>query len=390
MSVWVHRIPQQVTITLGCTGHLGEAHHVDATSATNVWIAVGNPAGTPGSQLANDVNLYQWTGTAYVPHHYHWSGSGHVGAHGLLVFGTADVWLWNGQSIAHWNGTVWTDVYLPPTPGNGVLAGNATNDIWFTSQASDLLDGHVLTAHWNGSSWLITDPIALGFTHYKAGSGSSTSVDGFNNRAGPLGFVTTTGAFYALMNNTVTGVDYRTARPTGGSPHSTQTFSLDGFIETFWKQSNTVGWALGSRIRHELDGYSVPSIWTGAIGSGWGEIASPPYYDGITPDPTLYGIHMYGIGGTGTNDYTICGEFTNGTYTLVIDRYLSGTWIHYDIAGFSGGGSGVHGLFSVKALAGNDVWVVGAYYCLADNKTHTLVEHWNGTVWTERAIPLTI
>jgi hypothetical protein len=44
-------------------------------------------------------------------------------------------------------------------------------------------------------------------------------------------------------------------------------------------------------------------------------------------------------------------------------------------------------LASVAALSSGNVWAAGSYYDLAASQTRTLIEHWNGSSWTQLPTP---
>jgi hypothetical protein len=74
----------------------------------------------------------------------------------LVVVGNDDVWAVGRLSLAHWNGTTWTEVEPAMTTYrqefNDAWA-SGPNDVWTTSWGSNAPDN---LQHWNGTAWTTT------------------------------------------------------------------------------------------------------------------------------------------------------------------------------------------------------------------------------------------
>jgi hypothetical protein len=59
----------------------------------------------------------------------------------------------------HFNGSLWTEVSVPPPPGSGrsnfnAVHGLSANDVWAVGTWGVAVgDYHFLAMHWNGSTW---------------------------------------------------------------------------------------------------------------------------------------------------------------------------------------------------------------------------------------------
>lgn len=256
--------------------------------------------------------------------------------------------------IEHWNGKNWTVVPSPNPTGktyvvlNGVAAVSA-NDIWAVGHSGDpsSIPLQTLTEHWNGTSWSIIP---------------SPSPGTYN------GNVLT--AVAAVSANDVWAVGWYQSGQTG-EEGGALTMHWDGTAWTVtpnpsrWNlygvtaiSSNNI-WAVGEQsILH----------WNGA---NWSIVSFPP------PPGDSYQIFK-GISAVSANDIWAVG-YSQWSYFYGY-RYAPLTY-HWDGTNWNwvpNAGTTDEYLFSVDAIAANDVWAVG------DNGQ---TQHWNGAEWSRVAAP---
>ena len=80
------------------------------------------------------------------------------------------------------------------------------------------------------------------------------------------------------------------------------------------------------------------------------------------------------------------GDYSNGTARrTLIERWNGTKWTKMPSPS---PGSAVNGLSSVTATSASDAWAVGDYIANVGGFPHeTLIEHWNGTAWTQMPSP---
>lgn len=162
-----------------------------AISANDVWtVGISNSSSTtPDRTLAEHWNGSTWS-IVSTPN----PSSFPSDLNGVAAVSSNDVWAVGAyitdtaNDVAtfaeHWNGSTWT---LVPTPvltqtESELLAVTAisSSDVWAVGTYVDLIDGleFTLAEHWNGSSWAVASPTALGYDSqlYSVSAFSSTDV----------------------------------------------------------------------------------------------------------------------------------------------------------------------------------------------------------------------
>lgn len=108
-------------------------------------------------------------------------------------------------------------------------------------------------------------------------------------------------------------------------------------------------------------------------GSSWSVFGSP--------NVGSYGNLLYAVSAASPNDVWAVGRYgaTGGNRTLI--EHWNGT--AWSVVSSPNAGSGHNGLNGVAAISTDDVWAVG--YSITNNTSRTLVEHWDGVQWS--AVP---
>jgi hypothetical protein len=223
--------------------------------------------------------------------------------------------------IDHWNGTAWSQVATPTTPGNTAsLAGvsaSSTTDAWAIGRTQvNRSDFAPLALHWNGTAWSVSPSAATAL-------------------AGQIGAG-------------VTDISPTDAYAIGGGLGSASTGLVAQWNGTTWTRL-TVPQPSTDGLASNLDAISADGpndVWI--VGTYTDEI-SPTFF----PTET-YSLHW------------------NGTAWSVVPMPLVGS-------------SNVNAFFHFNAIKANsptDVWAVGDQGIAGTNSGSTLIEHWNGTAWS--------
>src|SRR4029453_18115201 len=129
-------------------------------------------------------------------------------------------------------------------------------------------------------------------------------------------------------------------------------------------------WAVGSATSGGLDQTTLVLRWDGM---DWTIIPSP--------SPGTFGLNtLYAVAANSATDAWAVGSFTNiGEFAQTLALHWDGTsWQLIPSPNVPGSNNELYG---VVALGPDDVWAVG-YWGNAASGFATLIEHWNGSVWT--------
>ena len=92
---------------------------------------------------------------------------------------------------------------------------------------------------------------------------------------------------------------------------------------------------------------------------------------------------LYTVSATSASDVWAAGYFfqtATSDYQVLLEHYDGSSWTQVAQPAITTGGSPA--IFSLDAIASNDVWAVGNYYATAKNDFIPLTEHWDGSTWT--------
>ncbi len=249
---------------------------------------------------------------------------------------------------------------------SAISATSATN-AWVVGSFSTNhfnLGARALIEHWNGSSWHVV--------------ASPTAPQGDSTLSG-VAAISPTNAWAVgdTFNDSNSDITQPLIEHWNGSVWATvvsPTVAGGAYLTGVTALSATDIWAVGSSYS---TGQTLPTQtlilhWDG---KGWREIHHP--------DPGSGFDLLTGIAAISTNDVWAIGLFSNENNSIEIGEDLFEHWNGTSWTVIPSPHPGVRGntLSAIAAVSTNDVWTVGN--TVNDNSvTDTLIEHWNGKVWS--------
>jgi hypothetical protein len=337
---------------------------VSAISANDVW-AVGWTGGKSGPVTLT----MHWDGSTWsvVPSPNPSASSNFL--HGVTALATNNVWVvgefnapgGNQRTLfLRWNGTAWEQFPGDDTGPNGVQfftnAVSAINgsDIWAVGTNS-----HTLAEHWNGSNWSIvsTPNAGVGENILNSVSGSAS------NDVWQVGYYAF-GTWKQTLIEHWNGADWSIV----ASPNPNNRLNeLNGVVAI----SSSNAWAVGNTSSGNLPDQATLTLhWDG---TQWSIISSS--------SPGSGGLNtLYAVDATSANDVWAVGSYTNaGEFAQTLVEHWNGTsWSVIPSANVAGA---FNELYSVVALGPNNVWAVG-YWGHSSFGFSTLIQHWDGSSWS--------
>ena len=155
-----------------------------------------------------------------------------------------------------------------------------------------------------------------------------------------------------------------------------------------WELVPTFSFGAGDNVLAAVSAASTNDAW--AVGTYYPTSTSPlatlgHHWDGSrwtayplpnvgVQENTLLSVSMPGRGEAWAVGYYVSGRFKQRT---LVEHYIGGQW---SVVPSPNPGAKQNILYGVAAIAGSDVWAVGAQED-ADGLWHTLAEHWDGDEW---------
>jgi hypothetical protein len=166
-----------------------------------------------------------------------------------------------------------------------------------------------------------------------------------------------------------------------------QTLSLHWDGDT-WSVVPIPNMSTGSNLLNGLAAISEDDVWAvGSYNNGAIDQTLIEHWDGtawnIVPSPNvdITSNSLKGISGVSANDIWTVGSyiFANTVNNTVIEHWDGATWSVIPSPGPVADMIGQY-LNGIAAVAGNDVWAAG--YTATASETQTLIEHWDGNIWS--------
>lgn len=275
--------------------------------------------------------------------------------------------------IEHWDGGAvgWTNVPSPNSAGlNNYLYGVfdvAANDVWAVG-GSDQAGGtyQSLVEHWNGAAWSIVAPASSSGVLYGVSASGPNDVWAVGNENYPGR------ALIEHWDGSSWTATYLRTRASlrGVTVLAPNDIWAVGYV---WESS---GAETAATFHFNGHGWTqVPSsspVRMNAEDQNW--LVS---VTAVTPND-IWAVGWSGNFSVGLHDQTLIEHWTGGRWKIVPSPNPPAT-----------GTSSDDSLWSVTAVAQNDVWAVGAVGGGIDvySTTVPLVVHWNGSAWTQVVAP---
>jgi hypothetical protein len=246
----------------------------------------------------------------------------------------------------HWDGSQWTIIPTPafPFPYRSELRGVATvstNDVWAVGHIYGGLNHtmYQLVEHWDGTSWNVATGGGREGELYGAAARSANDV-------------------WAVGTNILHWDG------SGWSAFSGNAGQLYGVVPI----STVDVWAVGN---YSPGGGTVQTLVEHWDGISWTVVPSPNV--GTSTN------RLTGVAGASANDVWAVGYYlTGGTPQTLVEHWDGISWT---VVSSPDVGTNTNQLNGVTAASANDVWAVGMI--INPGSTYrTLVEHWDGSVWT--------
>jgi hypothetical protein len=272
--------------------------------------------------------------------------------------------------IQHWNGSAWTRVTSPNVAdkSNQLLAvdARASNDVWAVGHyltEGNFPEPRTLIEHWNGSAWSIVPSPNRGSSRNDLFDVVALS----SNDAWAVGNATND----QDRADTLTLHWDGTAWNVVASPSVTPAGDYASYLKSVSATSPNDIWAVG--YHHEIATTHQGGLILHWNGAAWTRVTEPSVSD----------FHyFFAVQAITATDAWLLGD--RGFGPVLFEHWNGTEWSI--VPGADVGDSSM--LLDLAAISANDIWAVGvrepaSYY----SGTRTLVEHWDGTVWSEAPSP---
>jgi hypothetical protein len=282
--------------------------------------------------------------------------------------------------IDNWNGTAWSQVATPVTPGNtaslAAVSASSATDAWAVGHTQvNREDFAPLALHWNGTAWSVSASAATALAGQIADGVTDISPTDAYAIGGGLGSASS--GLVAQWNGS-TWSQVAVPLPSGAGPTS----SLDAISAS----GPDDVWILGT---YELSSTDLRSetyslYWNG---STWSVVPMP-----LNPSSNIEAFYeLNAIQVNSPTDVWAVGssDVTNATTGVTTGSELIEHWngTAWSIVPSPAPGSGSDLSGVTTSNAANDVWAVGDYTPAGATEAQTLTLNWNGTDWTQVASP---
>ncbi len=305
--------------------------------------------------------------------------------------------------IEHWNGKQWQVVQSPNSGSvfNDLNAVTAIgpDDVWAVgtfSNSNSNLDGGALVEHWNGKQWSIV-PDAPGPANVVLQSITALAANDI----------------WAVGSKNSIAIPITTSSKPGSRSHLF-TAHPDTATATFIEHWNGTTWTVvpspnldePANTLMGVKALSANDVWAAGFAEGTTTDSSghiqpvqrtlTEHWDGtkwsIVPSPNASGQQsiFYGMTAIATNDVWAVGvtlNYSTGISTTLVEHWNGTLW---SVMSSPNAGAG-NVLMQVNAIAPNNVWAVGYYSRTKQDQqkgvSRTLIEHWDGTNWSVIASP---
>jgi len=216
-----------------------------------------------------------------------------------------------------------------------------------------------LIERWNGSNWTVVSSPNIGSDNNVLSRVDAVSA----NDVWAVGYYVNDLGIAQTLTQHWNGTQWRVVPSPNVGP------LFDNRLTSVEAVSSSDVWAVGYYFDQEVKQQTLTMRWNG---TQWNIVASP--------NQGQYGNTLNDVAVVSASDVWAVGTYLTSTS---IQRSLSLHWngSNWSIVPSPPIGSGDNVLYSVDALAANDVWAVGGYRG-SSSGTRVLTQHWDGTQWT--------
>jgi hypothetical protein len=267
--------------------------------------------------------------------------------------------------LEHWDGTTWTLRSTPATVGPDSeiqgMASTAHNDAWAVGATGDFVGGtsESFAMRWNGSTWALVPTPSFSYSTLQsiaARSKTDAWASGANDSGGLL--------------EHWNGVSWSASPGTPGSDFlSGVAYVPHGTVWAVGTSSDAMTGATTTFAEHRVGGTWVRTPTPNPLDTDADDVNELTGVTALSPK------NAWAVGAVGNED-------TGVPYRSFILHWNGSKWHRVASPSPDPGGDP---LYAVLARGAGDVWAAG-YGIELGIKAHAVVEHWNGTSWTESAI----
>jgi erythromycin esterase-like protein len=253
--------------------------------------------------------------------------------------------------------------------GVAVSSGRAwaVGDYFYYGRGGRLIT-RPLIEHWNGTAWKRQpSPSPTGSYNVLFGAAATSASDAWAVGGGS----TSQGLIERWNGTTWTQVPSPSpAGATGGTD-----------LQSVAATSASDAWVVGSyNTGTNTAGQTLIEHWNGTT---WTQVPSP------NPGGSATSIELTGVAATSAADAWAVGQYFNNAtrhYQMLIEHWNGTTWMLVPSPSPASPNRN-NVLAGVAATSAADAWAVGQYHNNAARQDQTLIEHWNGTTWTQVPSP---
>jgi hypothetical protein len=283
---------------------------------------------------------------------------------GVAALSATDVWTVGSHAdchgatqalVEHWNGSQWTFVPSPGVTSDRTLAAVAalsSRDIWAVGFQGQYGNRASLAEHWNGRYWRSVLTPNIGTDDFLQGVSAVSSTDVW-----AVGYYVDADGNYQTLIERWNGKVWVMVH----SPSPSRAFN---WLRGIAALSPTDIWAVGTRDNWQ----GLIEHWNGAKWS-------------VTPN---HGGRLNGLAAVRLTKHVLAaGSYLSpGIQRTRVERWNGRSW---DILPSPSPGPEVSSLLAVAAASPRDVWATGYHGGRGDD--HPLIEHRNGRAWEVAPIP---
>ena len=267
--------------------------------------------------------------------------------------------------LEHWNGSGWSVHAAPATAGPDTeiqgMSSTARGDVWAVGTTGDFTGStsQPFAMHWNGSSWALVPTPSFAFAELASVASRSKTdawATGLNGSGGLL----------EHWNGTAWSVS---AGAPGSDFLSAVAYVPHGTVWAVGTSSDPNTGATTTFAEHRVHGHWVRTATPNPLDTDADDVNELNGVTAVSPK------NAWAVGAVGNED-------TGVPYRSFILHWNGKAWHRVSSPSPDPGGDPLN---AVLARGANDVWA-GGYGIETGTRTHAVVEHWNGTKWTESAI----